>query len=100
MEIIIGLVGLTLGGALTFFLLDVMKIGKANLIIEEAEEGVLGLYEFETRTAKHHFCKRCGIYTFHQTRNQPGFYRINIGCIEGIDPFSLERNLFDGKNLL
>ena len=71
----------------------------ANLIIE-AEEGVLGLYEFETKTAKHHFCKRCGIYTFYQTRSQPEFYRINIGCIEGIDPFSLETDLFDGKNLL
>ena len=75
------------------------QISPANLIIE-AEEGVLSLYEFETKTAKHYFCKRCGIYTFHQTLNQPGFYRINIGCIEGIDPFSLETDLFDGKNLL
>ena len=74
-------------------------ISPANLIIE-AEEGVLSLYEFETKTAKHHFCKRYGIYTFHQTRSPPRFYRINIGCIEGIDPFSLEMNLFDGKYLL
>ena len=65
----------------------------------EFKNDALGLYEFGTKTAKHHFCKRCGIYTFHQTRSQPGFYRINIGCIE-IDPFSLETYLFDGKNLL
>ena len=80
-------------------LMNTGPISPATLIID-AEEGVLGLYEFETKTAKHHFCKRCGIYTFHQTRSQPGFYRINIGCIEGIDPFSLETDLFDGKNLL
>lgn len=69
-------------------------------IIIEAEEGVLGIYEFLTKTAKHHFCKRCGIYTFHQTRSQPGYYRVNIGCIEGVDPFALEADYFDGKNML
>ncbi len=74
-------------------------ISPANLKIEFKND-VLGLYEFGTKTAKHHFCKRCGIYTFHQTRSKPGFYRINIGCIEGINPFSLETYLFDSKNLL
>ena len=80
-------------------LMNAEPISPANLIIE-AEEGVLGLYEFETKKAKHYFCNRCGIYTFHQTRSQHGFYRINIGCIEGIEPFSLEKDLVDGKNLL
>ena len=79
-------------------LMNTEPISPANLKIE-CKNDVLGLYEFGTKTAKHHFCKRCGIYTFHQTRSQPGFYRINIGCIE-IDPFSLETDLFDGKNLL
>ena len=80
-------------------LMNTEPISPANLIIE-AEDDVLGLYEFGTKTAKHHFCKRCGIYTFHQTRSQPGFYWINIGCIEGIDKLSMERDLLDGKNLL
>ena len=80
-------------------LMNTEPISPENLKIEFKND-VLGLYEFGTKTAKHHFCKRCGIYTFHQTRSQPGFYRINIGCIEGIDPFSLETDLFDGKNLL
>jgi len=74
-------------------------ISRANLKIEFKND-TLGLYEFGTKTSKHNFCKRCGIYTFHQTRSLPGFYRINIGYIEGIDPFSLEKDLFDGKNLL
>ena len=66
----------------------------------QAEEGVLGLYEFGTKTAKHYFCKKCGIYTFHQTLRQPGFYKANIGCLEGVDSSVIEVINFDGKNLL
>ncbi|MDX2370210.1 MAG: GFA family protein, partial [Colwellia sp.] len=44
----------------------------------------LSTYDFGSEIAKHHFCNKCGIYTFHQTKSQPGFYRINIGCISGI----------------
>ena len=80
-------------------LMNTEPISPVNLKIEFKND-VLGLYEFGTKTAKHHFYKHCGIHTFHQTRSQPGFYRINIGCIEGIDQFSLEKDLFGGKNLL
>ena len=38
MEIIIGLVGLIIGGGLTFFLLDVKKKAKADLILQEANK--------------------------------------------------------------
>ncbi|MES9898508.1 MAG: GFA family protein [Sedimenticola sp.] len=70
-----------------------------NLNIE-AKEGALGLYQFGDKTAKHFFCKECGIYTFHQTARKPGHYRVNVGCIEGVDPLSLEVDVFDGKHLL
>ena len=66
----------------------------------EAENDVLGLYQFGSKTAKHFFCKRCGIYTFHETSRMPGHYRANLGCIDGIDPFALEAEVFDGKHLL
>jgi hypothetical protein len=66
----------------------------------EAREGALGLYQFGARTAKHYFCKRCGIYTFHETARAPGHLRANLGCIEGVDPFALEVEVFDGKHLL
>ena len=49
---------------------------------------------------KHYFCKKCGIYTFHQTLRQPGFYKANIGCLEGVDSSVIEVINFDGKNLL
>ncbi|MEW8509004.1 MAG: GFA family protein [Candidatus Thiodiazotropha sp.] len=65
-----------------------------------AEEGALGCYQFGAKTAKHYFCNRCGIYTFHETARFVGHYRVNLGCVEGIDPFVLEYDLFDGKHLL
>ncbi len=66
----------------------------------EAKEGSLALYQFGLKTAKHYFCKECGIYTFHETARQPGHFRVNLGCVEDVDTFSLEADLFDGKHLL
>ena len=74
-------------------------IAPENIKID-AEEGALGVYEFSTKTAKHYFCKKCGIYTFHQTLRQPGFFKANIGCLEGVDSSVIEVINFDGKNLL
>jgi hypothetical protein len=34
-------------------------------------EDALTLYQFNTRVARHYFCKHCGIYPFHQTRKDP-----------------------------
>jgi len=66
----------------------------------EASGDNLGLYQFGIKTAKHYFCKHCGIYTFHETARKIGHFRANLGCVEGIDTFSLEADVFDGKSLL
>ena len=66
----------------------------------DAEEGALSLYQFGLKTAKHYFCNHCGIYPFHETARKPGHYRVNIGCVEGIDTFMLEADVFDGKHKL
>lgn len=61
-------------------------------------EDQLALYQFNTRTAKHYFCKRCGIYTFHRPRMNPAIYRVNVGCLDGVDPLALETELVDGAS--
>ena len=50
-------------------------------------EDLLALYEFNTRTAKHHFCSRCGIYTHHRRRSNPSELGVNAACLDGVSPF-------------
>lgn len=60
-----------------------------NLRIVQGEEN-LTLYQFNTMTAKHYFCKTCGIYTHHQRRSNPHQFAINVACLEGVNPCELE----------
>jgi hypothetical protein len=53
-------------------------------------EEMLTLYQFHTGQAKHYFCSKCGIYTHHQRRSNPGQYGINAACLEGVSPFDFE----------
>ena len=57
-----------------------------------AREGaeVLTLYQWGTRTAEHHFCSICGIYTDHRRRSNPDEYGVNAACIDGVDIRALE----------
>jgi len=57
-----------------------------DLEITAGEEN-LSLYQFNTRAAKHYFCRTCGIYTHHQRRSDPTQFGINVACIEGKSPF-------------
>ena len=59
----------------------------------------LTLYQFNNGTAKHYFCSKCGIYTHHQSRVDPGKYDFNVGCLEGVNPLEIENvRIFDGEN--
>ncbi len=61
--------------------LDAIKIVKG--------EKHLKLYQFNTNTARHYFCSNCGIYTHHQRRSNPNEYGVNVGCLEGVNPYDL-----------
>ena len=50
----------------------------------------LSMYSWGTHTAKHYFCRTCGIYTHHQRRSDPDECGINFGCIDGVNPRDFE----------
>lgn len=52
-----------------------------------AGEDNLTLYQFNTRSAKHWFCRTCGIYTHHQRRSNPQELGVNVACLQGVSPF-------------
>jgi len=59
----------------------------------------LTLYQFNTHTAKHYFCSKCGIYTHHQRRSDPSQLGINAACLDGVSPFDFEEiPVNDGRN--
>ena len=41
-------------------------------------EDKLATYRFNTKTAEHHFCSVCGIYTHHKRRSAPDQLGVNI----------------------
>jgi hypothetical protein len=59
----------------------------------------LATYSFNTGTAKHFFCSKCGIYTHHQRRSNPHQYGVNVACLTGMSPFDFDNVVvFDGEN--
>ena len=50
----------------------------------------LTLYQWGTKTAKHWFCRTCGIYTHHQRRSDPNQYGINVAILQGVNPRDLQ----------
>ena len=57
---------------------------------------IIAQYSFGTKTAKHLFCKNCGINSFYQPRSHPDSYSINLHCVEG-PPKTRNVVNFDGK---
>jgi hypothetical protein len=71
----------------------------AAVRIIEGEDN-LTTYQFNTRQAKHYFCKTCGIHVFHRPRLDPARWSVNARCLEG-DGFDISRypvTRFDGVN--
>jgi len=58
----------------------------------------LTTYEFNTKTAKHQFCRHCGIHPFYVPRSDPDKISVNVRCLEGVDPDGLTIDPFDGDN--
>ncbi len=58
----------------------------------------LAVYEFNTGTAKHTFCKHCGIHPFYVPRSDPDKIDVNVRCIDNIELGAVAPKPFDGRN--
>jgi hypothetical protein len=74
------------------------KVHEGALTIITGQD-VLSLYQWNTRRARHYFCSRCGIYTFHRKRSEPDHYGVNAFCLEGLDPASVPVRATEGVGM-
>lgn len=63
----------------------VASIPLADLEVTSGQ-ALLSIYQFNTFTAKHYFCSKCGIYTHHQRRSNPHLFAFNVACLEDGSP--------------
>ncbi|MDR5754306.1 MULTISPECIES: GFA family protein [unclassified Caballeronia] len=71
------------------------KVHESQLEILEGAQH-LSTYRWNTGRALHHFCSRCGIYTFHRKRAAPDHYGINVFCLAGFDPAAVPMRVTPG----
>lgn len=58
----------------------------------------LSTYQFNTGTAKHSFCRHCGIHPFYVPRSDPDKIDVNVRCLDDIDLTTIQVTPFDGRN--
>jgi hypothetical protein len=80
------------------------KKGFIHLVVSPSDFEViqgrdeLATYQFNTGTAKHTFCKTCGIHPFYVPRSDPDKIDVNVRCLDDVDPSQIQTRFFDGKN--
>ena len=81
------------------------KKGFLHIIVPEesfallrGEDGLV-VYTFNTGTAKHMFCKTCGIHAFYRPRSHPDSWDVNARCLDDRSVIArLPAKPFDGRN--
>lgn len=58
----------------------------------------LTAYQFNTRTAKHLFCKFCGVKSFYIPRSHPDGISVNARCLDEGTVQMMTASPFDGQN--
>ncbi len=80
------------------------KSGFLHLIVPKdwfrliSGDDALTLYRFNTGTARHMFCRVCGIKSFYVPRSHPDGYSVNARCLESGAIRSMRVAPFDGRN--
>lgn len=81
--------------AMTGFLHLIVPAGRFRLL---RGAGMLETYTFNTGTARHLFCRRCGIKSFYVPRSNPDGYSVNLRCVDQATIEQVSIEAFDGAN--
>ena len=80
------------------------RLAYLHLIVERADfellagEGELSEYRFNTGTARHLFCRRCGVKSFYVPRSHPDGISVNARCLDPGPSCTVTVVPFDGRN--
>jgi len=55
-------------------------------------------YTFNTGTARHLFCRRCGVKSYYVPRSNPDGYSVNLRCLDRATVESVVVEPFDGRH--
>ena len=58
----------------------------------------LTTYTFNTGTARHLFCRHCGVKSFYVPRSNPDGYSVNVRCLQGASLEQVTVEPFDGRH--
>lgn len=68
-----------------------------NFTLLQGDES-LSIYTFNTETAKHLFCRVCGVHSFYSPRSHPNWIDVNVRCLDEDYSDRFETVAFDGSN--
>ena len=78
--------------------------GFVHLIVPPAQfellsgEEDLSEYRFGTRTARHRFCRHCGVQSYYTPRSHPNDVSVNVRCLDTGQEDGFDVQPFDGAN--
>ncbi len=73
-------------------------ISSAGDLTLERGHDALTEYRWGSGTARHLFCRHCGIKSFYVPRSHPDGYSVNWRALDGVDDVTPVIRAYDGRN--
>jgi hypothetical protein len=72
----------------------------AKFRLQQGEDALTD-YQFNRKIIHHLFCNACGVGSFARGKGRDGadMVAINVHCLDGVDPATLEIRQFDGASM-